>query len=629
LVSNSLLGYNRDSQVRVMNNNSRIKLILTIAISAVLVIPAIAMGLQTGKPEPADLILRNGLIYTVDPTNTLTEAIAIRGGKIIFIGSSEDTKILKGKTTRVIDLKGQFVLPGFSDNHVHFAAAAQFLEFNVMRAATQQEFIARVQDVVTRLPKGEWILGGYWGAYDQWISGSAGATKREPFSPDIRAVESLTKDHPMFIRKFDDSEFAANAAALRVAGIDPADPKAPGTKAAEPPQGDRRVQGTEPAGSKVEGIEFLRDSTGRFNGHMRGRGVAKLFSTVIPKDFSHQRRVQQTKNALAEIRKFGVTNISDMSDDEQLAIYRELRASNELTVRVHFRPGLDHWKDLAEQGIKIGSGDEWIRLGAVKGHIDGIMGTSTARFFQPYSNDPANRGKWRPLMVDDEGNFVEGKFLRYMLDADSWKLQISVHAIGDEANHVLLDYLEELNRRNGVRDRRFRLVHAQVIAPDDFKRLGRLGVVAEVQPFHLSDDMRWMEERIGHERCKGAYAFKTIKDSGAVLCFGTDWPGTSASEYPINPMLGLYAAVTRQTLKGEPAGGWFPEQRISIQDAIRAYTYNTAYANFEEKIKGSIEMGKLADLVVLDRNLLQVPPREWLNAKVVYTILGGKIVYGE
>jgi len=612
-----------------MNNNSRIKLILTIAISAVLVIPAIAMGLQTGKPEPADLILRNGLIYTVDPTNTLTEAIAIRGGKIIFIGSSEDTKILKGKTTRVIDLKGQFVLPGFSDNHVHFAAAAQFLEFNVMRAATQQEFIARVQDVVTRLPKGEWILGGYWGAYDQWISGSAGATKREPFSPDIRAVESLTKDHPMFIRKFDDSEFAANAAALRVAGIDPADPKAPGTKAAEPPQGDRRVQGTEPAGSKVEGIEFLRDSTGRFNGHMRGRGVAKLFSTVIPKDFSHQRRVQQTKNALAEIRKFGVTNISDMSDDEQLAIYRELRASNELTVRVHFRPGLDHWKDLAEQGIKIGSGDEWIRLGAVKGHIDGIMGTSTARFFQPYSNDPANRGKWRPLMVDDEGNFVEGKFLRYMLDADSWKLQISVHAIGDEANHVLLDYLEELNRRNGVRDRRFRLVHAQVIAPDDFKRLGRLGVVAEVQPFHLSDDMRWMEERIGHERCKGAYAFKTIKDSGAVLCFGTDWPGTSASEYPINPMLGLYAAVTRQTLKGEPAGGWFPEQRISIQDAIRAYTYNTAYANFEEKIKGSIEMGKLADLVVLDRNLLQVPPREWLNAKVVYTIVGGKIVYGE
>jgi predicted amidohydrolase YtcJ len=216
-----------------------------------------------------------------------------------------------------------------------------------------------------------------------------------------------------------------------------------------------------------------------------------------------------------------------------------------------------------------------------------------------------------------------------MLDADHAGLQLSVHAIGDEANDVLLNYLEELNRRNGVRDRRFRLVHAQVIAPGDFKRLGKLGVVAEVQPFHLSDDMRWMEERIGHERSKGAYAFKSIKESGAVLCFGTDWPGTSASEYPINPMLGLYAAVTRQTLTGEPAGGWFPEQRLSMEDAVRAYTYNTAYANFEEKIKGSIEVHKVADLVVLTTNLLRASPREILDTKVVMTIVAGKVVYGQ
>jgi predicted amidohydrolase YtcJ len=257
------------------------------------------------------------------------------------------------------------------------------------------------------------------------------------------------------------------------------------------------------------------------------------------------------------------------------------------------------------------------------------MGTSTARFLQPYSNDPTNRGKWRPLMVDEKGDFVEGKFLQYMLDADNAGLQITVHAIGDEANHVLLNYLEEVNTQNGIKDRRFRLVHAQVIAPDDFKRLGKLGVVAEVQPFHLSDDMRWMEERIGRERCKGAYAFKSIKENGAILCFGTDWPGTSASEYPINPLLGLYAAVTRQTLNGEPAGGWFPEQRISIEEAIRAYTYNTAYANFEEKTKGSIEVHKVADFVVLNKNLLQATPREILDAKVVMTIVDGKIVYGQ
>jgi len=588
---------------------------------------SVTFGAQEPPPEPADLILRNGLVYTVDPTNTLTEAVAIRAGKFVFVGSSKEVMKYRGKQTRVIDLKGQFVVPGFNDNHVHFASAAQFLEFNIMRVATQQEFVARVKEVVARLPKGEWILGGYWGAYDQWAAGSAGANRREPFSPDVRAIDAITKDHPMFIRKFDDSEFAANSAALRALGLDPASPKLPATAPNQSAQTGR--QGTEPAASKIEGVEFLKDSSGRFNGHLRGSGLLSLFDPVIPKKFSHERRVQQTKNALAEIRRYGVTNVSDMSDDEQLDIYRELLKAGELTVRVHFRPGLERWQEMSDRGIKGGSGDEWIRLGALKGHIDGIMGTSTARFFAGYTNDPANHGKWRPLMVDEKGNFVEGKFLKYMLDADQAGLQITVHAIGDEANNVLLNYLEELNRQNGPRDRRFRLVHAQVLAPDDLKRLGKLGVVAEVQPYHLSDDMRWMEERIGRERCKGAYAFKSIKESGAVLCFGTDWPGTSASEYPINPMLGLYAAVTRQTLTGEPAGGWFPEQRISMEEAIRAYTYNTAYANFEEKIKGSIEVHKVADLVVLTKNLLQASPREILDTKVVMTIVGGKIVYGQ
>jgi predicted amidohydrolase YtcJ len=584
------------------------------------------IGAQEPRPEPADLILRNGQIYTVDESNTLTEAVAIRNGKFVYVGSSRNAMRFRGKQTRVIDLKGQFVLPGFNDSHVHFASAAQFLEFNIMHVSTQQEFVARIRDVVSRLQKGEWILGGYWGAYDQWGPGSSGGGKREAFSPDMRAIDTITKDNPVFIRKFDDSEFAANGAALRAVGIDPANPKLPAQagRVAEP-----KKQGVEPAGSRVDGIEFIKDSNGAFAGHMRGRAVTKLFEDAAPKKLSHERRIQQTKNALAEIRRFGVTNISDMSDDGQLEIYRELHKTDQLTVRVHFRPGLERWREMADQGIRIGSGDEWIRLGALKGHIDGIMGTSTARFFQPYSNDPTNRGKWRPLMLDDNGNLAEGKFLHYMLDADFAGLQISVHAIGDEANNVLLNYLEELNRQNGVRDRRFRLVHAQVIAPGDFKRLGKLGVVAEVQPYHLSDDMRWMEERIGHERCKGAYAFKSIKENGAVLAFGTDWPGTSASEYPINPMLGLYAAVTRQTLSGEPAGGWFPEQRLSIEEAIRAYTMGSAYANFEEKIKGSIEVGKYADLVVLTKNLLSIAPREILDTKVVYTIVGGKIVYGQ
>jgi len=552
--------------------------------------------------QSADLILHNGAIYTVDKNNSTVQAVAIKDGKFVAVGSNAEAMKLRGPSTRVIDLRGRFVVPGFNDNHVHFASAAQFLEFNIMRASTQDQFVARVKDVISRLPKGEWIVGGYWGAYDEWAAGSAGNQRREPFAPDMSLVNAITSDYPMFIRKFDDSQFAANQAAFRVLKLDLDNPQA-------------------------ADVEFLKDTQGRPTGHMRGRGATRLFNSVIPRNFSRERRIQQTKNALAEIRKYGVTNVSDMSDDVQLDIYRELHRTGDLTVRIHFRPGLDRWKELADRGVKVGSGDEWIRLGALKGHIDGIMGTSSARFFEPYSNDPKNRGRWRPLMINDKGEFVEGKFLRYMLDADRAGLQLTVHAIGDEANNVLLNYLEELNKQNGKRDRRFRLVHAQVLAPADFKRLGQLGVVAEVQPFHLSDDMRWMEERIGSERTKGAYAFKSIQSSGAVLSFGTDWPGTSASEYPINPMLGLYAAVTRQTLTGKPAEGWFPDERISIADAIKAYTYNTAYANFEETTKGSVEVGKLADLTVLSKNLLKISPSEYLTTDVVYTIVGGKVVY--
>ncbi len=569
----------------------------TIALLSLFLLLAVGVKAQT-----ADLILHNGIVWTVDSKSSTAQAVAIRDGKFVVVGSNADAFKLRGPSTRVIDLRGRLVVPGFNDNHVHFASAAQFLEFNIMRAATQEQFVARVKEVMSRLPKGEWIVGGYWGAYDEWTAGSAGNQRREPFAPDISLVNAITNDYPMFIRKFDDSQFAANQAAFRALKLDLNNPQAPD-------------------------VEFLKDSQGRPTGHMRGKGVTRLFASIIPRNFSRERRVQQTKNALAEIRKHGVTNVSDMSDDVQLDIYRELHRTGELTVRVHFRPGLERWKELAEKRIRVGSGDEWIRLGALKGHIDGIMGTSTARFFQPYANDPNNRGRWRPLMVNEKGEFVEGKFLGYMLDADRAGLQITVHAIGDEANNVLLNYLEELNKQNGKRDRRFRLVHAQVLAPDDFKRLGQLGVVAEVQPFHLSDDMRWMEERIGRERTKGAYAFKSIQASGAVLCFGTDWPGTSASEYPINPMLGLYAAVTRQTVTGQPAEGWFPNERITIAEAIKAYTYNTAYADFEETMKGSIEVGKLADLTVLSKNLLKIPPKEYLTTDVIYTIVGGKVVY--
>ena len=553
--------------------------------------------------EPADLILVDGDVYTVDAARPRARAVAVRGERILALGSSDEVRALAGPETRVIDLGGRLVLPGFVDNHVHFASAARFLEFNIMRVDDQREFRRRVADVVARLEDGEWILGGLWGAYDAWAAGSSGGQSRARFTPELSAVADLLEQHPLMIQRFDGRELLVNGQALAAAGIDLDDPP--------------------------QGVELVTDESGRFTGLVRGPRAGVLLRRAAPREVSHARRLAQTRHALEEVRRRGVTTVSDMSDDEQLAIYRELLDAGELTVRVHFRYALERWKELADQGIRgdAHGADDWIRLGSLKGHIDGIMGSSSARFLEPYSNDPTNRGRWRRLMVDEEGELVEGKFLKYMLDADAAGLQVTVHAIGDEANHVLLDYLEELRRVNGERDRRFRLVHAQVIADADFQRLGELDVIAEVQPFHLSDDMRWMEERIGTERCAGAYAFRRIAESGALLCFGTDWPGTGASEYPIDPLLGIYAALTRRTVSGQPQQGWFPDQRIGVEQAIRAYTLHSAYANFEEQAKGSITPGKLADLVVLSRNLLTIEPAELLSTEVDLTIVGGTIVH--
>ncbi len=557
----------------------------------------------TAAGQSADVIIHNAVVYTVDAELTIAEAIAVGGEKIIAVGSDAEVLKRRDANTRVIDAKGRLVLPGFNDTHVHFGSAARFLEFNIMAISDQDVFVRRIKRLTETLPDGQWITGGLWGAYDQWSLGSSGGESREPFAPDMRRVADISADHPIFIRKFDDSEFAVNRAALRVAGVDPD----------ELPQ--------------LEGIEYVRDAAGQFTGRLRGRGVLAKFRPVIPRDLSRRRRLDQTRHAMQIASRFGVTSLSDMSDDTQLEIYRELHDAGQLDVRVHFRFPLDRWAELAGQDIRIGSGDPWIRLGGLKGHIDGIMGTSSARFFEPYSHDPTNRGRWRRLMVDEQGKFVEGKFLQYMLDADKAGLQLTVHAIGDEANSLLLDYLEELNRQNGPRDRRFRLVHAQVIADKDFSRLGQLGVLAEVQPYHLSDDMRWMEQRIGSQRCRGAYAFRRIQRSGARLCFGSDWPGTSASEYPINPLLALYAATTRQTVTGQPEAGWFPGERIDMPTAIAAHTINGAYSTFEEDIKGSLEPGKLADLVMLSDNLLEIAPAKILQTRVLVTIVGGRIVY--
>ena len=389
----------------------------------------------------------------------------------------------------------------------------------------------------------------------------------------------------------------------------------------------KRDTSGEPTGALFNPIGAGVDSTLLVNDNVKA-----LFAPLIPKP-SLAQRIAETKAAWKQMREVGVTSYVDVTSAPiQVDIYRQLRKRNEMTVRVHYRPPLDKYKAMADLGIQNGFGDEWIRFGSVKAWIDGIMGNSSARFYKPYTNNPKRRGIWRDIMYPferspDDPEQMQSRLERLALAADAANIQLGVHAIGDEANGYLLDMLERLIEKNGQRDRRFRLIHAQVMTDRDIERAGKLKIVAEMQPFHVSDDMRWMEERIGKDRSRGAYAFRRLWDAGAIVCFGSDSPGTNASRYYLNPMLGLYAAVTRKTLAGTPEGGWFPNERITIEEAIQAYTLNSAYGTFEEDIKGSITVGKLADMVIVSDNLLTMNPDGIKDVKVMMTVVGGKIVY--
>jgi len=538
-----------------------------------------------------------GKIWTVDPARPFAEAVAIEGDRIVAVGSEEEIRRLAREGTKILEFPGALVLPGFNDSHVHLSSAGRLLlGANLLDANVPETFAHRLGEAAARLPKGSWITGGDWGAYAQWRKGSAGDEKGEPLlRPHRSHVDPVTREHPVFVRSFDGSLHFANALALRAAGIG---------KEARDPEGGR--------------IERARE-TGEPTGLLEG-AAADLVRDVVPEP-SWERRVAETRRALDDARRAGVTSLQDMSPPPQLAIYQHLLDRGELTVRVHYRPTLDKVDALATLGIRRGFGTEWIRLGCLKGFVDGIMGNSTALFEEPYANQPDNHGRLRDMM------HPEGNMERLLFAAEDAGLQVSVHAIGDAANALLLDLLEKIERERGPADRRFRIVHAQVVRPEDFQRFGRLRAIAEVQPYHCTDDMRWMEERIGAERCANAYAFRRLKDAGAVLSFGSDWPGTNASWYPIDAVLGLYAAVTRQTLEGEPADGWFPAERLTLEEAIEAYTLGPAISSYEESLKGSIAPGKLADLVVLDRDLFEVSPRSWPDAKVLLTMVGGRVVY--
>ena len=564
-----------------------------------------------GKAKtPADLVLLNGDIYTLETALPQARALAVRGDKIMAV-LADDAAARRyiGEGTRVVDLGGAWVVPGIIDGHVHFSAAGVLInDANLMTVSDEPGLRQEIGRVVSILEDGEWITGGLYGAYEQWALGDAGGKagdKKAPWRPDRAMIDDLTPANPSFLCRFDYKEWLANTAALQAAGLDAA---------------------------PLEGMEIGRD--GKATGIIFAGTPAFKKMRASQKPKSRARLLDENRAALKALREAGIVEVHDIERPDQTDRFVELEAGGELTCRVWLRPDLACGAELGQAGFAIGLHprtklrSSWLRYGALKGYIDGIMGTHGALFFEPYSDQPDNYGHWRTHTSDDPENKTRNMEKMYGLIKTGLEAGFvpNVHAIGDRGVAEMLDLYERL-KTEGADLRGFRVIHAQVIRPQDFPRFKALGVIAEVNPYHVSDDMRWMEERIGHERCKGAYAFKTLLENGATLSFGSDWPGTSAALYHVHPKYLIYAAVTRQTLNGTPEGGWFPEQRISVEEALRAYTINNAIAAFEGEIRGSLKAGKLADITVFDRNFLKVQPRDILNAEVLYTIVGGRVVF--
>jgi predicted amidohydrolase YtcJ len=516
-------------------------------------------------------VLVNARIWTGDSERPWAEAVAVRGGQVVAVGWREEVLQAVGRAAPVEDLGGGFLTPGFIDTHTHFQyAGALLLGVNLLDVSDDAGLMQRVTEADLRLPPGSWMVGGDWGAYDlesTWL-------------PRRGLLDSLTGERAALLSKWDRSQYVANAAALRAAGIDPG-----GHDGRLTPEQAREVRAAMP-------------------------------------DASHEQLLAEAGLALWDLKRHGVTTIHDITRAGTMRIFQYLEARDSLTVRVCARPTLDHWEDLAAVGARTGFGNEMLSICGLKGFVDGIMGNSSAMFRQPYRHMPDTRGLWRTMMSPP------GNMERLIVAADAAGLTPHIHAIGDLAVDTLLDMYEQAIRTNGPKDRRFRMIHAQVVEPDDFARFGELGIIAEVQPYHAIDDMRWMEDRIG-DRVIGAYAFRSLKDAGALLVFGSDWPGTNAAWYPAEPLLGIYAAVTRQTLDGEPEAGWFPDERITVQEALEAYTANAAWAAFEEDWKGKLAPGYVADLVLLSDDLFRIPPQAIKQVRVLRTMLDGQWVYRE
>lgn len=532
------------------------------------------------KPS-ADLIITNAKIWTVDKTRPTVQAVAVIRDRIVAVGSSAEIDAWRSEHTHVVDGEGKLLLPGFNDAHVHFVSGGQQLDnVQLNDAATPDEFVRRIGARAKVTPKGEWILGGNWDE-TKW---------NPPNLPTKEMIDAVTPDTPVFVSRYDGHMGLANSLALRLAGITAQTPDLPGGM-------------------------IVRDNQGNPTGALKDAATDYIDKVIPP--LSRDQRVKVVKRALAHAGSVGVTSVQHMDADyEDIAVYAELLRRGELTTRIYAAPLITHVDDQVKLGIGRAFGGPYLRIGALKAFADGSLGSGTAYFYEPYLNQGGNRG-----LLSDEMHPISLMRDR-MMKADAAGLQICTHAIGDEGISTILDLYSEIQQAHGPADRRLRIEHAQHMAAKDFDRFAQLHVIASVQPYHAIDDGRFAEGHIGHDRASRTYAFRTFLNHGVRLAFGTDWEVA-----PLDPVLSIYAAVTRATLDGKNPNGWFPEQKLSVAEAVEAYTMGSAYAEFQENEKGSITPGKLADMVLLNQDIFSVDTTKIRETRILKTFVGGKLIF--
>jgi predicted amidohydrolase YtcJ len=512
------------------------------------------------------------------------EAVAVDGEKIVAVGNSKDLQA-KYNAKQAIDLKGKLVTPGFNDAHIHFVGVGlALLRVDLVGSKTLEEAKRRIAEKIKELPKGAWVLGRGW---DHTLWGNKLPTRTD--------LDDISPDNPVFVQRVDGHISWSNSLAFKLAKV---------TKDSKAPTGG----------------EIVFDKNGEPEGVLKETAQG-LVGRVVP-ETTNEETLKGIELAIDEAKKFGLTSVQGGSDYEAIPLYRQLLEQNKLTTRVavwqNFELPVETLKKQRNDFANLKINPSRLKLGILKGYMDGTLGSRTAAMLAPFADDPNNSGI--PRRDPDE-------MIKMIVERVKASFQIGLHAIGDRANRIALEGFEESdnllgNRKYPFAMLRHRIEHAQVVAPSDFKRFAELGIIASMQPTHAITDKRWAGDRLGEYRSLGAYSWHTFMANNVHVAFGTDAPVESLDTYQT-----LYAAVSRQDLEGDPVNGWQPQEKLSMEDAIRNYTYESAYAEFAENEKGEIKVGMLADLVVHSKDLLTIPHKEILEIRPVYTIFNGKIVY--